>query len=71
MSVRSRHWGRNAGADIDDDSAASSLAALRAFLRGRGETASDRGGDDLVCMMSCSAASVAMFWAICSCLAAS
>src|SRR5262249_61345952 len=69
----SRHWGRNAGGDIDDDCAASSRGAtLRAFLRGGGETTPDRGGDDLVSLMSCSAAcSVAMFWAICSCLAAS
>jgi hypothetical protein len=69
----SRHWGGNAGGGTDDDCAASfGGATLRAFLRGGGETGPDRGGDDVVCMMSCSAAcSAAMFWAICSCLAAS
>jgi hypothetical protein len=62
----SRHWGRNAGGGTDDDCAASFRGAtLRAFLRGGGETGSDRGGDDLSCMMSCSTAcNVTMFWDI-------
>jgi hypothetical protein len=66
-----RHWGGKAGGGTDDDCAAS-FPTLRAFLRGGGETGPDRGGDDLVCMMSSwVACSVAMVWAICSCLAAS
>ena len=69
----SGHWGKNAGGGTEDDCAASFRGStLRAFLRGGSETGPDRDGDDLSCMMSCSAAcSVAMFWAICSCLAAS
>src|SRR5262249_29892467 len=72
-SLDDRHWGLNAGGDIDDDCAAISRGAtLRAFLCGGGETGPDRGRDDLVCMMSCSVACiVAIFWAICSCFAAS
>jgi hypothetical protein len=42
-------------------------------LRGGRGTAWDGSGDDILCLMSCSttACSVAMFWAICSCLTAS
>ena len=58
------------GEGTEDDCTADDCAAASGGLRGG--TGRDGGGDDIFCLMSCSAAcSVAMFWAICSCLAAS
>jgi hypothetical protein len=57
------------GGGTEDDCTADDCAAASGGLRG--EAGRDGGGDDIFCLMSCSAAcSVAMFWAICSCLAA-
>src|SRR4029077_20081414 len=60
---------RGGGGGTEDDCTADDCVAASGGLRG--ETGRDGGGDDIFCLMSCSAAcSVAMFWAICSCLAA-
>ena len=57
------------GGGTEDDCTADDCVAASGGLRG--EAGRVGGGDDIFCLMSCSAAcSVAMFWAICSCLAA-
>jgi hypothetical protein len=58
-------WAEGAAEGTEDDCAAACVGF-------RGVAARGAGGDDIFCLMSCSAAcSVAMFWAIWSCLAAS
>ena len=60
------------GAGTDDDCTADDCALGLGGLRGGTGTAGDGGRDDIFCLMSWSiACTVAMFWAICSCLAAS
>jgi hypothetical protein len=65
--------GGRAGGDgegTEDGCTADDCAAASGGLRGG--TGRDGGGDDIFCLMSCSAAcSAVMVWAICSCLAAS